>query len=52
MGSAPADSPIAGSGTVYSLKKVQIFYTVSTEVGETPKAEHTMKTTHSALDSV
>ncbi|MBV5273359.1 MAG: hypothetical protein JZU52_06855, partial [Lamprocystis purpurea] len=52
MGSAPADSTIAGSGAVYSLKKVSIFNRVSTEVGEISKAEHTMKTTHSALDAV
>jgi|UPI0003A2A088 hypothetical protein len=43
---------MAGSGAVYSLKKVSIFNRVSTEVGEISKAEHTMKTTHSALDAV
>jgi hypothetical protein len=51
MGSAPADSTIAGAGAVYRLKKYRVKPRL-TEGGEIPKAEHTMKITHFALDAV
>jgi hypothetical protein len=50
--SDPADSTTAGAGAVYSFKKYKFINRVSTEAGEIPKDEHTMKITQFVLDAV